>query len=247
MRPLPGAVSVKAYVQSRKPDLTMKQKVARRKFAKEHLSWTTEDWKRVMFSGETIICKVGHFGRKIHYKAPEDQHLLPHQIKESKQDEGGEIMVWRCITYNGVGDASWLSEMVDSEAYVDILRDYVLASRDWNELDPATFIFQQDNVPIHTSRLANEYLAEANIAVLKWPADSPDLNIIEDIWAYIKQRLDGYRKNPTSLEELWERVQDIWTTIPIEVIHNLYASLPRRMQMVYKNRGGNTDTEVRRN
>jgi transposase len=231
---------VKAFVQPKKPDLTRKQRFARRKFAKEHLSWTTEDWKRVMFSDETMICRIGHFGRKFYYKAPEDHRLLPHQVQRRQQGGGGKILVWGCITYNGVGDACKFSGSVDSEMYVSALRDYVLASRDWNELDPATFIFQQDNAPIHTSHQAKEYLAEANIDVLEWPANSPDLNIIEDIWAYINRRLSTYRKDPRTLDELWERVQDIWTTIPIETIHNLYASLPRRMQMVYKNRGGNT-------
>jgi transposase len=53
-----------AYVQPRKPDLTKDQMKERRKFAKEHMHWTIDDWLRVMFSDETLICRVGHYGRR---------------------------------------------------------------------------------------------------------------------------------------------------------------------------------------
>jgi len=229
---------LKAYVQPRKPDLTKDQMTARRNFAKEHMRWTVDDWMKVMFPDETLICRVGHFGRKFYYRAPEDKRLLPHQIRKSKQGEGGKIMVWGCLTYFGVGDACWLPDKMDSEAYVDVLRDNVLSSRDWYDMDPSTFIYQHDNAPIHTSRAAKTFLTEANISVLEWPANSPDVNIIENIWAYIKKRLDDYTEDPKGLDELWERVQEIWTTIPIDVIRHLYESLPRRMKMVYENHGG---------
>jgi len=99
-------------------------------------------------------------------------------------------MVWGCITYFGVGDACRFKGGVDSEMYVDVLRDYVLASRDWYGMEPSTFIFQQDNAPIHSSQAAITFLTENNISVLEWPANSPDMNIIEGIWSYIKKRLD---------------------------------------------------------
>jgi transposase len=209
---------LKAYVKSRKPDLTKDQMKARRKFAKEHMHWTVDDWKRVMFSDETLICWVGHFGRGFYYRKPKDKRLLPHHFKRSKQGGGGKIMVWGCLTYFGVGDACKLDGGVDSEAYVGVLRDYVLASRDWYGMEPSTFIFQQDNAPIHTSRAAKTYLTDNNISVLEWPANSPDINIIEGIWAYIKQRLDDYENDPKDEEELWKRVQDVWTMIPIKII-----------------------------
>ena len=95
-----------------------------------------------------------------------------------------------CITYFGVGDAYRFKGGVDSEMYVKVLRDYVLASRDWCGMEPSTFIFQQGNAPIHSSLAAITFLTENNISVLEWPANSPDMNIIEGIWSYIKKRLD---------------------------------------------------------
>src|SRR5690606_18579454 len=54
---------LKTYVQQKKPCLTADQKSARLKFARDHLKWTAEDWKNVMFSDETTFCRIETFGK----------------------------------------------------------------------------------------------------------------------------------------------------------------------------------------
>jgi hypothetical protein len=43
--------------------------------------------------------------------------------------------------------------------------------------------FQQDNASIYASKSANKRFQEQNITLLPWPALSPDLNPIENLWA----------------------------------------------------------------
>lgn len=138
-----GMEGLKTYVQQKKPDLTKNQMAARYQFAKDHLKWTVEDWKRVMFSDETIISRVGSYGRKFYYKRP--QNKLPGlvSIKRVKQGGGGRMMIWGCITYYGVGDACWIPGKVNSSTYLEVLQDYLLSSRDWFGMDPGTFIFSK--------------------------------------------------------------------------------------------------------
>jgi transposase len=45
------------------------------------------------------------------------------------------------------------------------------------------FIFQQDNDPKHTSKLAKRFFEEKNIELLPWAPQSPDLNPIENLWS----------------------------------------------------------------
>jgi len=177
---------LKAYVQQKKPGLTLNHRKDRLAFAKAHLHWTVDDWKNVMFSDETTISRVGSFGKKFFYSTKEHKRLMPHQVKETKQAGGGKIMIWGCMTYRGVGDASWVPGKIDAAAYLEVLKDYVLASRDWYDMDPETFIFQQDNARVHTARIVRDFFDESNITVLEWPANSPDLNPIENIWSYLK-------------------------------------------------------------
>ena len=71
---------LKAYVQQKKPDLTLNHKRDRLEFAKAHLHWTVEQWKTVMFSDESTISRVGSFGRKFYYSTKEHKRLKPHQM-----------------------------------------------------------------------------------------------------------------------------------------------------------------------
>lgn len=73
-----------------------------------------------------------------------------------------------------------------------------------------------------------------------WPANSPDLNPIEHLWNYIKDRLKEYPEAPRGMLELWERVQEIWDRIPSKVCQDLIASMPRRMEAVIRAKGKHT-------
>lgn len=229
---------VKAWVKPKKPKLEPHQKRARLAFAQRHEKWTIQEWRNVMFSDESSISRVGSFGRQYFYSDREHKRLEPHQVKETKQSGGGKIMVWGCMTYHGLGDLSWIPGKINSEQYLTVLKEYVLQSRDWYSMDPATFIFQQDNASIHTARIINTYFAQQQLTVLEWPPNSPDLNPIENLWAIIKRRLDEFENRPKTFDELWEQVQQVWEKISKEDIESLYESLPNRIQQVLKRRGG---------
>lgn len=228
---------LKGYVQPKKNDLTKEQMAARHQFAKDHLNWTVEDWKRVMFSDETIVSRVGSFGRKYYYQRPESRRPGRIKIKPTKQSGGGKMMIWGCVTYYGVGDSCWFPGSMNSEGYIEVLQDYVLQSRDWYSMDPATFLFQHDNSSVHTSKAVRTYLERAGIAVLKWPVNSPDLSPIERLWAELKRRLDRYQEPPKNMKELWERFQKEWLGIPTEFIQKLYNDLPRKMRLLKRYKG----------
>ncbi len=45
----------------------------------------------------------------------------------------------------------------------------------------ADFIFQQDLAPAHTAKSTKSWLNDHGVGVLDWPANSPDLNPIENL------------------------------------------------------------------
>lgn len=214
------------------PRLTKKHIAARKKFAREHVNWTLDQWKQVMFSDECSVHRIKPFGTQYYYS--NEEHRLRHEdhFKQKAQGGGGRIMIWGCITSHGPGDLGWVEGTMDSEYYERVLRDYLVPSRDYCGMDPETFIFQHDNCSIHTAGRIKRYLENAGITVLEWPPNSPDINPIERVWAYIKQRLDSYPTPAESLQQLFDRVVDIWTSLPENFLAKLYAELPAKMRML---------------
>jgi len=231
---------IRAYSAPDKPNLTREQITKRLRFAEAHHHWRVEDWKNVMFSDECIFSRIGSFGKKYYYHRRQQQQYLPHQVRPKQQGGGGKIMVWGCIGYSGVGDLCWIEGNMDSDAYLDVFQRRVRQSRDWLGMDNKKFIFQQDNARVHTALKSIHFFARHRIKVLDWPPNSPDLNLIENVWSYTKKELDRQSEAAEDLDRLWERVEAIWRGIPPEYLHNLYESMPDRLEMVIQNKGRNT-------
>ena len=75
---------------------------------------------------------------------------------------------------------------------------------------------------------------------MKWPAQSADLNPIEHLWHLFKRRLGEYDYPPSSIHQLWERVQVEWENISAAECQSLIESMPRRIEAVLKAKGGYT-------
>ncbi len=64
------------------------------------------------------------------------------------------------------------------------LEHFMLPSADQLFKD-ADFIFQQDLAPARVAKSTKSWLNEHGVGVLDWPANSPDMNPIENIWVFI--------------------------------------------------------------
>jgi len=85
-------------------------------------------------------------------------------------------MVWGCMTAQGIGYACRIDGNMNAELYTHILEDEFLQSLEYYEMEVDKVIFQQDNDPKHTSHAAQKWFKDNGVAVLDWPAQSPDLN-----------------------------------------------------------------------
>ena len=61
-------------------------------------------------------------------------------------------------------------------------------------------ILQEDNAPCHASKIAKDKKEALGLRTLQWPPYSPDLNPIEGLWSYWKDRVR--RRLPQNLEHL---------------------------------------------
>lgn len=147
-------------------------------------------------------------------------------------------MMWGCIAHKGPGFACRIEGTMDQYLYKSILEDELLQTMEYYEMDQSQIIFMQDNDPKHKARSVMKWLEEQEFSLLTWPAQSPDLNPIENIWSQVNQKLARFDQPPSSLAELWERASRIFYSFTEDDCASLYESMPRRMDAVIKSKGG---------
>ena len=148
--------SLKAEVKKKKPLLTTTHRKRRLNFALKYQHWTIEDWKRVIWSDETQINRIGSDGQEYIWKRP-GKGLISREVKGAVKFGGQSLMVWGYIGWNGVGVLSEVEGRKDAEQYVAILEEVLLQSIEESGIPEVEVIFQQDNDPKHTSRRAQNW------------------------------------------------------------------------------------------
>ena len=81
-------------------------------------------------------------------------------------------MMWGCMSWDGVGYSCKIDGRMDVELYSQNLEDELQNSLEQWGKGPADIIFQQDNDPKHTGKLAKSQFKDYGIQVMEWPAQS---------------------------------------------------------------------------
>ncbi len=193
---------LKLYHAKRKPYVNMVQKLRCVLWAKAHLKWTVSKWKSVLWSDESKFdILVGNHGRRV-LRAKEEGDL-PACYQHSVQ-KPASLMVWGCISAYSMGSLHVLEGSMNAERYIKVLEQHMLPSRQC--------VFQQDNAKPHTEAITTAWLCSRRVRVLNWPAYSPDLSPVENIWRIIKLKI--HQRQPQTLQQLETYIWQEWDQIP---------------------------------
>ena len=120
-----------------------------------------------------------------------------------------KVHVWAGISWKGATNIHIFTGIMKSEYYCTILGEHLLPFIE--EKFPEGHRLQQDNCRIHTSRATTAFLEESHVEVMPFPAQSPDLNPIENVWAELKRWLRNIHK-PQTKQELIDGIRLFWST-----------------------------------
>lgn len=231
---------LKGCIAASKPLLKTINKKKRLNWAREYQNWTTDDWKKVLWSDESKFEVFGSKRRMFVRRRPNERALEP-CIVPSVKHGGGSVMVWGCFGGSTIGDIVRIQGILKKEGYKQILKNHVVPCG--TRLIGPEFVFQQDNDPKHTSKLCKHFLDKKEqqkiLKVMKWPPQSPDLNPIELLWDELDRQVR--RSCPTSQKHLWRLLQDQWQKISTSTLEKLVARLPKICQAIMKSKGGHID------
>jgi len=102
------------------------------------------------------------------------------------------------------------------------------------------YTYQQDNASIHTSRETMDFFDEQKIKLLDWPAHSPDLNPIENLWAMMARIVYLNGRQYANVAELTTAILAAWDSIEQGTLRKLIESMPRRCIEVIEKKGDKT-------
>ena len=97
-----------------------------------------------------------------------------------------------------------------------------------------------DNERAHRARITDQYLEQATIVRMEWPARSPDLNPIEHARDMLQPAVSSCPVQPESVQDLRQALLEEWDQIPQNKIRRLISSMRRRCQAVIEARGHHT-------
>ena len=102
-------------------------------------------------------------------------------------------------------------------------------------------VFMQDGAKYHSANDVINHLRQ-RVDVLSWPPQSPDLNIMENIWAALQQELWVRRNQLRNAGDVWAAAREIFNNFTLMSIRNLYESLPNRINKVIRAKGRRINT-----
>jgi transposase-like protein len=159
------------------------------------------------------------------------------QADESDDDlitttHGAKLHLWGAISARGATRLEIFEGNLNSDRYIEILKR---KKKDMDKLYPEGYYFQQDGNPCHTSKKSLAYVIKTFDNRLEWPAYSPDLSPIENVWAWLKSEVG--KDKPESMQRFKKSIRKHWKRLTPEFLEPYFDSMNHRMELVVAGHG----------
>lgn len=217
-----------------RPPLTNHHKKRRVDFAKKYIS-LGQKWADVIFSDE----------KKFNLDGPDGFRYFWYDLRKTKevfsrrQFGGGSVMVWGAFAANGTTPIVFINRTMNSDRYVDMLGESLLPEAPL--ITSGDYIFQQDNASIHVSTSAKLWFEANSVNLLDWPARSPDLNPIENLWGLLAREVYKNGTQYHCTQDLVVAIEDAWEKISVDTLKDLSGSMTSRLIQVIEKKGSFLD------
>ncbi|GFX03567.1 transposable element Tcb2 transposase [Trichonephila clavipes] len=216
--------------------LTRQHSTARLQWCREHHNWTEQDWACVLFSYESRFSLSSDCRCQLIWRESGNAYR-PENIQEKDRYPTCSIMVLADIMINGrtrlhvVANGTMTGQRYIDEVLLPHVRLFRGAVGD-------KFVFMDDNATCHRTLAVQDCLDSEGIQRLVWPARSPDLNPIENVWDALGRQVAGRNYPPTNKNTLIRALTEEWDKLPQQLLDNVVKSMVRRVECCITLHGG---------
>ncbi|GFX26396.1 transposable element Tcb2 transposase [Trichonephila clavipes] len=232
-----GKISFLLPQENRPPEkLLPDHRTARLQWCREHHNWTEQDWACVLFSDESRFSLSSDCRRQLIWRESGTAYR-PENIQEKDRYPTCSIMVWAGIMINGrtllhvVANGTMTDQRYIDEVLLPHVRLFRGAVGD-------KFVFMDNNATCHRTLAVQDCLDREGIQRLIWPARSPDLNPIENVWDALGRQVAGRNYPPTNMNTLIRALTEEWDKLPQQLLDNVVQSMVRRVECCIALHGG---------
>ena len=193
---------------AKNPMLTTVMKKKRLGFCKKYQYWMATEWRKVMFCDESTFRLVRESRKMVRRSSNTSRFDLKFTVKTVKHP--ASVMVWSAFSRNMSRTSShflFKNVTMKGSNYIHVFKDHMLVFWRIHQYNH----FMHDGAPAHKSKSVLKFLTQHNIKVLEWPGNSPDLNRIENLWNYLKNKLQETR--PSNIDDLQKELKKVWVTL----------------------------------
>lgn len=236
-----GLVSKKRPV---KKELSEQNRLQRLRFAKWMLR-NRSKWRSMLITDESTVLLSGSRSpmhtRQWYWREEAAEPL-------EKKNSSVRLHVWGGISRCGTLQLRFFAGKLNAQRYQNEILEHAIpeARKMFETHHIRHWTFQQDGASFHSAKTTIQWLDKNKIshisggkqARIKWPANSPDLSVIENLWAIIKDRI--YRTKPQSRQELEQAILAQWQLVDDALLKSLFDSMEDRLKECIEKRGGHT-------
>ena len=146
-----------------------------------------------------------------------------------------KVHVWAGISCRGKTQIVIFDGLMNGAGLIEVFEAGLLPFIN----DNRNIRFMQDNDPKHASRRVGEWLERNNINWWKTPAESPDINPIENMWHELKEHIRRVTK-PKTKQELVSGILSFWDTVDVPKCRKYIGHLKKVIPEIIKQNGGPT-------
>lgn len=144
-------------------------------------------------------------------------------------------MIWGGFSAFGKTSLAFVNQRLNSQGYQEVLNQHLLPFL--RRFPVANHTFMHDNASIHASASTRNWLNLHNIETLDWPACSPDINPIENLWGIMVRDVYENGRQYSTVEELKTAIQASWDKISLQQLMKLAETMPKRINLLIKSSG----------